>query len=306
MRTLSSPTLWSLSLISVAVSLLFGIVQAAPVAAEAQITLSPTAHRLTIEPNKTYNGTVTIVNSSESPMKVRMYAAPYHVTDELYNPVFSQETARTQISRWIQIDQQNLTLAANQQATIGFNITTPSSIPAGGQYAAIFAETDETSAGTIMRKKRVGMLVYAKTRGDTVEKGSAAITKLPFFQIGSEIVFESRLRNNGNTDLTGKISVHAKPVFGDAAFSQTQEKVVLPDTTRRVATQWNKLPAFGLVNVTQRIDLAGKTTVSKQWLLLSSPVWLLGILAIVVALIIGGIYAYKRSHQRVSMRRSRR
>lgn len=306
MRTLSSSMSWSLSFVAVVTSLLFGVVQAAPVAAEAQITLSPTSHRLTIEPNKTYNGTVTIVNSGDSPMKVRMYAAPYHVADELYNPIFSKETARTQISRWIQIDQQSLTLAANQQTAVGFNIKTPASIPAGGQYAAIFAETDETSAGTIMRKKRVGMLVYAKASGDTIEKGSATVTKLPFFQIGSEVTFESRLRNDGNTDLTGKVSVRATPLFSGAAFSQTQEKVVLPNTTRRVAIKWNGLPALGLMKVTQHVELAGKTAMSEQWLLLSSPVWLLGILVTIATLITGGLYARKRSHQRVSMRRNRR
>lgn len=303
--TTSPYSAWPLALLGVASSILAGLLFSPAASAEAQITLSPTSHRLTVAPSKTYEGSLTVINSGSEPMKVRVYPAPYLVQNESYDPVFSKETSRTQISRWINLEQDSYQLAPDEQVKVPFTIKTPSSIPDGGQYAAIFAETSEEPDGAIMRKKRVGMLVYAQSDGKTQEAGVAELSKPGFLQIASKSTVEQRLINKGNTDLTGNVTVTAKSLFGKELFSRTQQKVVLPETTRLVTTEWKDTPAIGLVKVSQTVEFANEKSTSNHWMLFITPTWLL-IIGSIAVLTIGGItYAIRRTKKRPKIRRLR-
>lgn len=304
-RSIFHSSAWLLVTLGFVSSVLLGAAINSVAHAEAQITLSPTAHRLEIEPKKTYNGALTVINSGSDPLDIQVYAAPYQVQNEAYDPVFSKDTPRTQISRWIKFEKDNYTLAPGQQLRVPYTITTPDSIPEGGQYAAIFAETNDKPDGAIVRKKRVGMLVYAKPQGETNESGKVELATPGLLQLGSDLTLRERLINSGNTDLTGDIDVRATDLFGKEVFSQKQQKVVLPDTARRVPVEWKNTPGVSIVKLSQAVQFAGKKTTNEQWVLLIKPLWLLAISA-AIALIIGGvIYAIRRPKKRQKIRRLR-
>ena len=272
------------------------------VSADAQITLSPTSHRLSVAPGETYDGSLTLINSGDEPMEVRVYPAPYQVADEDYSPVFSKQTSRTQISRWIHLEKDSYRLNAGEQARVPFTITTPSSIPDGGQYAAIFAETSEKQTGSITSKKRVGMIVYAESKGRTLKEGSVKLTSPGAVHLGTSRNFYSHLTNSGNTDLTGTFSITVTDMFGKQLFAHSQEKIVLPDTTRKVPVKWAATPGFALAKVNQTITFVDKTTASHRWVLFITPLTALVIGSSLVILSAGGIYAIRRSKKRPKLR----
>lgn len=294
---------WRIALFGLAGSLLAGFAFVPTASAEAQITLSPTSHRLTIAPNETYTGSLTLINSGSDAMQVQVYPAPYHVEDEQYNPIFSKDTARTQISRWIQLEQESYQLSPDERISVPFTITTPTSIPDGGQYAAIFAETSDGESGSILRKKRVGMLIYAQAKGDTNEAGTIAMELPSPLHFTNKLTTYQRFINEGNTDITGTVSTAATSIFGKKLFSQKQQKVVLPDTTRRIPTEWKNLPSFGLVKLSQSAEFADEKATADRWVLFATPAWLLGIGALFTVIIGGIIYAIHRSKQRPRLRR---
>lgn len=273
------------------------------VSADAQITLSPTSHRLSIVPGETYEGSLTLINSGDDPMEVRVYAAPYQVANKDYSPIFSKQTPRTQISRWTHFDKEVYRLNADEQIRVPFTITTPPSIPDGGQYAAIFAETSEEQTGSITSQKRVGMIVYAESKGRTSKKGSAKITSPGAVHLGTARTFHSHLINSGNTDLAGVFKVTVTDVFGKKLFAHTQEKVVLPDTTRSVPIKWDSTPSFALAKVHQTTTFADKTTTNQRWILFLTPAAVLVVSGGLAMLLAGGIYALRRSKRRPQLRR---
>lgn len=302
---LSQLSVWPLVTLGLLSSLAFGVVFSPVTHADTTITLSPTAHRLEIEPKKTYNGALTVINSGNDQLDIRVYSAPYQVQNEAYDPVFSKDTPRTQISRWVKFEKDSYTLAPSQQLRVPYTITTPDSIPEGGQYAAIFAETNDKPDGAIVRKKRVGMLVYAKPQGETNESGKVELAAPGILQLGSDLTLRERLINSGNTDLTGEIDVRATDLFGKEVFSQKQQKVVLPDTARQVPVEWKNTPGVSIVKLSQAVQFAGKKTTNEQWVLLIKPLWALTISAAITLIIGGVIYAIHRPKKRQKIRRLR-
>lgn len=304
-QNISWYSVWPLVIAGIVSSLLLGVVFTSAAYAEAKITLSPTTHRLDIAPNATYDGSLTVINSGSDPLDIRVYAAPYQVQSEAYDPIFSKDTPRTQISRWITFDKDSFKLEPKDQIKIPYKVKTPASIPDGGQYAAIFAETNEKPDGAIVRKKRVGMIIYAKADGETKEIGKTELAKPSMWHFASGLTVKQRLINEGNTDLTGDVKVRATNLSGDELFSNKQQKVVLPETTRSVPTEWQETPNIGIVKLTQSVDFAGKKTTQDQWIVIITPLWLL-IISTAAVLIIGGIiYATRRSKKRTRIRRSR-
>lgn len=283
--------------------LLLGVTYSPPARANTQITLSPTNHRLEITPGSTHKGALTVINSGSKPLNTRVYAAPYQVQNENYDPIFSKDTPRTQISRWITFEQDSYQVPSGGQATVPYIITVPASIPSGGQYASIFVETADETDGAIMRKQRVGMLVYAQVAGTTKESGSATFTEMPKLLIKNNLSVATHLKNDGNVDLEGVVNVRATSLFGKEQFSQQQQSPVLPDTTRKVSTTWDSPPGIGILKVTQTAKFAGASETSEQWVMVTSPVWLL-ITSSGLLLIAGGVTYAAKNKKRSTHRRS--
>lgn len=285
-------------------SLLIGMLYSLPANASTQITLSPTDHRLEITPESTHEGTLTVINSGSDPLDVRAYAAPYQVQNENYDPIFSKDTPRTQISRWITLERDSYQIAPGDQIDIPYTITVPASVPNGGQYASIFVETSDETDGAIMRKQRVGMLVYAKVAGTTKESGSATFTTPGRLHLSNNLSVAAHLKNDGNVDLEGVVDVRATSLFGKELFSQTHQNPVLPDTTRKIQTDWDTTPGVGVVKLTQTAKFAGNTETTEQWIVIITPIWLL-IIAASILLVAGGATYAAKNKKRSTFRSSR-
>ena len=90
-----------------------------------QLTLSPTSVHVDLRPGAAKTGEFKVVNSGSRPFTAKVYAAPYRVTDEDYNPAFTGGGAQTQISRWIKFSQNEYVLEPNQVVTIRYTINVP-------------------------------------------------------------------------------------------------------------------------------------------------------------------------------------
>lgn len=264
--------------------------------AESQITLSPTSQHIKIAPGKTHEGVFTVINSGNAPLDVRIYVAPYQVQNEKYDPIFSKETPRTQISRWVSFERNTYSLKPNEQVEVPYKINTPQSIPDGGQYAAIFAETNEEPDGSsIAKKKRVGVILYARPDGKTVESGKVEFTNISNLQIVTGLTFNQRIINEGNTDLSAQSNVTVKSLGGKELFTDSQQKIVLPDTTRAVPTEWKNTPHFGITTVSQKTTLAGKEFADERTVIIISPILIIILGGAIILIVGGGIYGARRS-----------
>lgn len=275
-------------------SALFGL--SAQVLADEQkdlgLVLSPADAHLEIKANQSYAKNFKIRNSSSDEIHFKVYAAPYSVSGSNYEQNFAKETNYTQLSRWISFEQTEYALKANEEVNITYNVKTPNSIPAGGQYAAIFAETytDENESSGVVINRRVGQLFYAKGDGETKEKAEILHNQINFLQTSQPLKATSQVKNGGNTDFSANIKLEVSGILGGKTYENTASHLILPETEREMIITWDNAPFLGIFNVKQTITALGETSEQSGLVFVCSPEAFLVILAVLLGFVAWKIY----------------
>ena len=256
-----------------------------------QITLSPTKQRLDIKQGVVAKEVFTIRNTGSAPFAFRVYAAPYSVqSDANYTPLFTNDSPRTQVSRWVTFQKSQYTLTPGESVEVPYRVVVPASIPAGSQYAAIFAETEGQTAGSVVTKKRVGMLLYAKPEGTTKSSGAAQFSAISPFIIGSTITSTAKVSNTGNTDFDTFVQLEQKNIFGGTNQTTKETRSVLPETTRTINQSTRSVTPIAAYTVTQSASINGVVTSKTTTVYVVSPMVAFFVGAIILVLIILGVW----------------
>lgn len=261
------------------------------------ITASPSSQRFSVNAGETKRGSMQIINDGEVAYEFILYARPYSVSNEAYDPDFSTVKKNTNIQNWVQFDKTRYRLEAGQKATVEYTLRIPEAAKPGGHYGVLFAETQNDKLDTtgVARQKRVGNLIYATVNGKTISQGSVKEFILPFWQKKAPVISSARVVNSGNVDFDTDVSTIAKDMFGRTKFSYNGDPIVLPETTRLVEMNWDKAPNFGLFKVTQKISFLDQKHENGSYILIA-PAWFP--IAVTVALIGGAGYAARKRFKR--------
>lgn len=248
------------------------------------ISISPVSKILQLTSNSTYEDSFTVSNNGSSDMKFETYAAPYAYTysesDDSYQLGFSKENTYTQITRWITFRQEDGTYAEkatfvaapNSSVDVSYKITTPESIPAGGQYAVLFAHTltADTNTSGIKTEASPGLVVYGRAEGET--KASSEIRDM---KINTTMMVEnqekqiinasSKVKNTGNVDFMASGKLKVTGIFGQVYYetqgiSAKSRVSIIPEAELPVSDSWDETPFFGLFNVEWTVTGSGGTT----------------------------------------------
>lgn len=299
--------------------------------AATSISISPVSKILQLQPNTVYEDSFSITNNGRSDMHFEVYAAPYSYTysEETndYQLGFSKENSYTQITRWVTFKGPDGTYAANprfvaepgESVTVEYRITTPESIPAGGQYAVLFAHTlsDTSVSGGIKTEASPGLVVYGRASGETITEaeitgmnlsGSMAVatgspaTSGTDGEVKNIINASAKVKNLGNVDFTASGKLKVEGVFGVVYYetpSNAARVSVIPDTELAVTDRWDETPYFGLFKATWTVMAAGKSeTVSQMILILPAPIIVLMILLLTIVIVWIIIMLRKRKERR--------
>lgn len=271
-----------------------------------QITLSPASDRLELRAGQKFDGEFSIINSGSEPFTFKVYSAPYLMspTDPTYaNASYSTDTSSTQISRWITFPQTTYNIEPGERINVPYRVSVPDSIPDGGQYAVIFAETQPSKAGMIQSKKRVGMIIYARTDGKRINKGSFSNTGIPLINLNHRLYLSPIAKNEGNTDFEATVELEALNIFGGKSHEAEKTSTVLPGTSRTISVEIPNAPLIGLMKVYLTTSLLDQKETKSQWVFFISPVALTVISLIIVGLLMNAIYGKKNKKKRNLYRR---
>ncbi len=268
------------------------------------LQVSPVANRITLNPGDELTYTMQVDNIGSEKFSFKVYATPYTVANEEYEINFSTETNRTQISRWITFNQNanaqkdsekdwknevKFDLEPDQHQVVEYKITVPDDIPAGGQYATIFAEsipeggTTSTGVHTI---SRVGLILYGTTNGETVSKAVISDFSLKPFITSGKITANANLSNEGNTDFTSIMKMKIEKLFGGTVTELEGSYTVIPDAPARHATlEWNDTPAFGIFRVKTTINALDESFEDSR-IVIILPVFIIVIMVMLLTIII--------------------
>lgn len=258
------------------------------------ITLSPVSKRYEIAAGAVREDKLTIINDGEVDFDFTVYTRPYSVTDENYTPDFTKTAQNTNIYQWVQFPQAKFHLKAGASIEVPYIVRVPQAAKPGGHYGVIFAETQpsgKVEGSGVVRKKRVGSILYATVKGQTTRKGALQSVSVPFWQAGSPLKVVSRITNEGNTDFVDTTTYRIKDIFGNVKSETKSEYPILPQTIRRISHEWTGAAWIGLYNVELTHDYLGKSETTQGYVVIV-PRYLL-ILGGVLALI-GGGFALRR------------
>ncbi|MBR3230698.1 hypothetical protein IKF73_01560 [Candidatus Saccharibacteria bacterium] len=269
------------------------------------ISLSPTSKIFQLASGSVYDSTFTVSNDGSSDIKIEVYAAPYSYVysdeENLYQLGFNNETNFTQIVRWISFKDVNgnytekafFTIKPASALEISYRVTTPSSIPSGGQYAVIFAHTlsDAVSTNAIRTEASPGMVVYGRSlEGET--SVAAEISDLEIrrsitepARAGKEATTRNsinalaRIKNTGNVDFSAVGILKVQPIIGSGEYETPSDSgvgrlSVIPEAELILSDEWAETPTFGIYKATWTIVAAGRTEVVERIIFLI-PTWVI-------------------------------
>ena len=239
---------------------------------EESITLSPTSKQYRLDPGTTKTDKFTIINDGDTDYEFKVFAQPYSVNGEEYEPDFYTVRENTDLEKWVKFQKSSYFLRSGESIDVPFSVVVPVDAIPGGHYGAIFAETqpsEQKSGTSIQRKSRVGSLVYATVNGQFETGGSFEGIRTPLLQFKPPIKSEVVVRNTGDTDFGIKTVFAVDDILGNRKVTDTKEYRVLPKTKRNIQLQWDKAPSFGLFKVTTSAKFLDQETSKTSYVLMA-------------------------------------
>lgn len=293
------------------------------------LTIMPVSKTWQINSNSLYDGSFSVSNDGSEEMKIEVYAAPYSYIyseeEDLYKLGFSNENNFTQITRWISIKADDgsyvprtqFTIPAEQTKKIEYRIATPNNIPAGGQYAVIFAQTisGNINASGIRTEASAGMIIY----GHSKEGEAKTTAELRDMEIGQRINSENgvegdnhvfataKVKNTGNIDFFAKGKLKVDPIIGFASYETPDSGGVvsiIPESERIVQDEWTETPGFGIYKATWTLTAGDQNeTIEKIIFINVVPfiIIMIIVLTIIVVTIIIGVRKRKERRARLAV-----
>lgn len=291
------------------------------VKAATSISISPVSKVLRIEADSVYEDSFKVTNNGSEVMNFEVYASPYSYTfsetDNEYKLGFSRENNYTQIVRWITFADKNgnyvkspkFSADPGESVEVKYRISTPSSIPAGGQYAVLFAHTlsSNTTSGGLRTEASPGLVVYGRADGETI--ATAEVSDLKIAQtLGKDtdkkniINATARVKNTGNVDFMARGVLKVEGIFGRAYYEtpDTNGMVsIIPETELTVSDQWEETPYFGLFKVSWTVSAIDESeTITQMVLIMPAPIIVLMILLLTIIIVWIIIMVRKRKERR--------
>jgi hypothetical protein len=254
------------------------------------ITLSPVSRHYTFDAGTTKKDTMTIVNDGEVAYSFTVYASPYSVTGEQYEPDFFTTKTTTDLKSWVSFAQKTYSLKPGATVEVPYTITVPEDATPGGHYAVIFAETQPSDqkkdVNSVERKKRVGMLLYTTVNGTFETGGTFNGIHTSGLQFKPPLRSELNLENTGSSDFAVDTVFAVSDIFGKRKYTETKTYQMLPKTKRKVQLAWDKSPGFGLYQVTVSAKFLDKQTSNTSYVLMA-PIafYMIFVIGVLVAVI---------------------
>ena len=272
-------------------------------------TLMPMNQNISLKPGEVYEGSVKVINPSYATedFEYKAEVTPYGVVGQEYTADLLSESDRTQISKWVKIQNPTGSIKPNESEEIKFTITVPENVPAGGQYATIAISSNKKASDadgvSVQNVFEMASIIYADIAGETVHDGKIQENNVPGFVLTTPVTISALLSNNGNVHETATFTITVSDVFTGRVILPTDENAgvyseyIMPETTRYTEREVSDLPALGLVKINQTIEYNGQTsTVEKNVFI--CPIWFLILMILTVAAIITAIVMLIRKHRR--------
>lgn len=259
------------------------------------IQLSPILKSYQLEPGKIVDDTFTVQNIGSETFSYKLYAAPYNVTNELYDADFTTENSFSQIYHWVTFrdsdgeyrDTVSYTIKPDEIQEINMRIVSPKNLPSGSQHAIIFAESlKKSNVQGVTAISRVGLNLRAAATGETHLESQITNWTAPSYLASGNITSSISIKNTGNVDTTAGYNYTVRNIYGNILYEQNNTFDVFADTTRRFNFEWEETPLVGIYKIQMTIAAADDTKNFSQVVLVLPPLIASLIIAVITFFIV--------------------
>lgn len=268
-----------------------------------EMTLSPTEKHYEVNLGETINDSFVLLNSGQTAYDFITYTSPYSVANGNYNAQYDVDAPRSDAYKWLQMDTAQWHADVRQTVTVPFTLRVPTNASPGGHYGIVFAETKPLDASSgIIRKKRLGMVLYVKVKGDVVNEGRTTNIATDWFYSHGPVTADISVEDKGNTDFIAKTKMTVSDLFGNVKYTSSKESNILPGTNRDITMSYDNAPWFGLFKVKVESTVMGSVTTRESYAVIV-PYWLFLVLGI--AILLGAIDVVRRKKSKAKQPRNR-
>ena len=272
-------------------------------------TVLPMSQRFALTPGGSVKGKITIVNPADASadFHYQVSVTPYGVTDEDYTADLTTDTNRTQIAKWIKIDEPTGVIKPNESKELTFVINVPIDAPGGGQYATIAISSDEQSSKdsgvAVHNVFEMASVVYGSVTGEITQGGEVLENNVPGFVVNNPVTLSALIRNDGNTHADATFVITVSNFFTGQVILPTEEdkgeysELIMPETTKHIERELSGMPALGVMKISQTIYYQGEvSTIEKNVII--CPIWFLILLIVTICAIVATIVLIVKKHRK--------
>lgn len=224
-------------------------------AEEADTTEPRVSFRATVDPGATWEDAVTLTNFSAAEATFTLQAADGVVSDSGAFDILRPGEENTAAGQWIELEQTEVTVPADESVTVPFTLTVPENATPGDHPAGIAASVSSGSDDDVSMVSRVGTRIHLRVTGDiapTLAIGGPEVTYQqnwnPFAPGTATVTWQ--VANEGNVRLGAEQSLVSSGLFGLAGATAEVEPIreVLPGGQALVSVEQQVWPLFGLTS----------------------------------------------------------
>lgn len=273
-----------------------------------KFVVSPMSQRIELKPGETFKGSIIVANPADATedFAFKVSVSPYSVTGENYAPDFETMSAWTEIVNWVTLDTTSGKLAPNEKMEVNFKIEVPLNVAAGGQFAKIGITSDDHTqsegVGVVQNVFEMASLLYLNIDGDVRHEGEILNNTIPGFVTAGKPTTTISATNTGNVYEVLTTGVSVKDIFSGHVIvpaeddEKTVDFTIMPETTRAVSRELNRLPTLGIFEVKQEVSYLGETSEVSS-IMIVCPFWFI-ILVVATFISIVSMIAYGRHLKR--------
>lgn len=271
------------------------------------VTISPPLLELEVDRGEEVTKTITVTNPLNKRITIYPVAYDFKASGETGEPTFmlpgeDNNSKSYSLAEWITFSKNVLVLESNEVEKFSYKINVPENGEPGGHYGVVFFKSNppelEKDANQVAITSMVGSLVLVKVPGAIVEKGIIESFTGPRYTMKAPVNFVTRISNIGNIHFMprGDIKI-VNSITGESFFAKFNETDgrVLPNSTRKYETNWDKKGAFGRYVATLDLKYGeSEKPLTSRIVFWVIPIWLIIVAAAIILIIIVLIIKFKR------------
>lgn len=286
----------------------FGSVRPAQAAETVGFQISPPVNTLALDPGTSSRQKIKVTNLTNSQMTITLGKANFVAKGEEGEVELIDDAAPLySLAPYFSLSQPTLVIPPRSTGEMSYVISVPLDAEPGGRYGSITFNTIASrlapgQSGAAVRQQ-LAALVFLRINGTANEqlKIESFAPDKSFYEYGP-IAFTTRVKNLGN--------VHAKPtgeivvrnMFGlTTAKVKVDERIVLPDSIRRIQGKLDRKTLFGKYTATLTLKNGTVQTLTAKTSFTVIPYKLIALL-LAIALILIGVYIKARKRLRRAFR----